>query len=206
MTVTLVFTRLSSGLRADSAVVLWRPLPKQLQFPDLSVFQCCLLRAGNHNGQNRRFHGAQFALVSLARFLLTCRSRFGRISRGLGQEHSSRQVLGPDKQRQMLSCAECTHSCHGQGQSLPGLTKWLGGGLRGGIIASCFHTARQNCTKNRTSCKSPFFQAKALRMASAGSQLFRQVPNCQPLEVATFYVRVLHTSHAQLDARAHEAP
>ena len=57
MTVTLVFTRLSSGLRTDSAVVLWRPLPKQLQFPDLSIFQSCLLRAGNHNGQNRRFHG-----------------------------------------------------------------------------------------------------------------------------------------------------
>lgn len=38
MTVTLVFTRRSSRLRADSAVVLWRPLPKQLRFRDLSVF------------------------------------------------------------------------------------------------------------------------------------------------------------------------
>jgi len=59
--------------------------------------------------------------------------------------------------------------------------------------------------KNRTTQQILVLASNALLATTAQSSSGR----CQTanhLEVATLYARVLHTSHAQLDARAHEAP
>jgi hypothetical protein len=136
--------------------------------------------------------------------VLSVAPRFGRITRAWAGTFKPTSPQ-PDKQNQTLSCADCIHSCHRQGQCLPGLTKWLGGGLRGAIIASCFATASQNCRKSPGIRDSSHRREPKPASASKSALLTGcQTANLPP--VATSYIRVLHTSHAQLDARAHEAP